>query len=298
MTVKGIDIASYQSATYATEGLAFVVVKCTEGTDYVNPKYTAQVAHARAESLVVGHYHFVRPGNMAAQLAHFLAHADIRPGDFVGFDWEDTGVSGADKDTWIKAAQGKQPGQRVILYCNRDFWLNRDHTSFCGDGLWIADPDVTAGHPRVQHAWTFHQYSSSGGIDHDLGNFASKAALQAWAAKGAPPKPPVPKPPTPKPPVKPHVDLSNLIAAAKADPKAKQGHTTHAADVRLVEAALRAEGLLASKYAGDGSFGTTTLTAYAAWQRHLGYKGADANGIPGKASLTKLGAQHGFTVVA
>ena len=96
----------------------------------------------------------------------------------------------------------------------------------------------------------------------------------------------------------PHVDLSNLIAAAKTDPKAKQGHQTHAADVRLVEAALKAEGLLASQYANDGSFGTTTVTAYAAWQRRLGYSGHDADGIPGNASLTALGHKHGFTVIA
>ncbi|MBP0456260.1 peptidoglycan-binding protein [Streptomyces bomunensis] len=94
------------------------------------------------------------------------------------------------------------------------------------------------------------------------------------------------------------VDLSNVIAAARKDPGAAQGHQTHAADVRVVEAALKAEGLLSATYASDGSFGTTTVTAYAAWQRHLGYHGADADGIPGKASLAKLGKAHGFTVKA
>jgi hypothetical protein len=58
-------------------------------------------------------------------------------------------------------------------------------------------------------------------------------------------------------------------------------------------------GYLATTYAGDGSFGSTTVTAYGKWQRHLGYTGADANGVPGKTSLTKLGQQTGlFTVVA
>jgi hypothetical protein len=111
------------------------------------------------------------------------------------------------------------------------------------------------------------------------------------------PRPSAPhKPPAPKPGSKPHVSLSHLIAAAKADPKAKQGHTTHPTDVRIVEAALKAEGYLPSKYAGDGSFGSTTVLAYAAYQRHLGYVGAAADGIPGKTSLTKLGQKHGFTV--
>lgn len=104
--------------------------------------------------------------------------------------------------------------------------------------------------------------------------------------------------PRPSAPQKPHVSLSHLVAAARTDPKAKQGHTTHPTDVRIVEAALKAEGYLPSKYAGDGSFGSKTVLAYAAYQRHLGYVGAAADGIPGKTSLTKLGARHGFTVVA
>lgn len=97
---------------------------------------------------------------------------------------------------------------------------------------------------------------------------------------------------------KPKVDLSRLVGAAKADPTAKQGHVTYMAGTNLVEAALVKAGYLAKTYAGDGSFGTTTITAYAKWQHHLGYTGTDANGIPGKISLSKLGDKTGlFTVV-
>jgi hypothetical protein len=99
-----------------------------------------------------------------------------------------------------------------------------------------------------------------------------------------------------KPPVKPVVDLSEVIRAAKLDPKAAQGHQTYPAGVKLVEAALKAEGFLAAKYAGDGSYGTTTIEAYKKWQKSLGYSGKDADGIPGTTSLTRLGARHGFNV--
>ncbi|MGW1039901.1 peptidoglycan recognition protein family protein [Streptomyces sp. NPDC002547] len=95
---------------------------------------------------------------------------------------------------------------------------------------------------------------------------------------------------------RPVVDLSNVIAAAKRDPGLKQGGTTHAADVRIVEAALKAEGLLSAAYASDGSFGSLTVAAYAAWQRRCGWTGKDADGIPGEASLKKLGARRGFDV--
>ena len=97
--------------------------------------------------------------------------------------------------------------------------------------------------------------------------------------------------PTPKRPV---VDLSQLRAAARSNPPASGQPVTYAG-VRTVEAALVDEGLLAKAYS-DGHFGTTTVQAYAAWQRHLGYRGADADGIPGKTSLAKLGARHGFDV--
>jgi hypothetical protein len=199
MTVNGIDIASYQSATYSTTGLGFVMIKVTEGTGYTNPLYIAQLVHARAENLVPGHYHFVRPGNMTAQADYFLQHAQIHPGDLITLDWEDGGVSGADKDAWIKYVQAKRPHNRVLLYCNRDFWLNRDHTSFAGDGLWIADPNSAAGHPNVQHAWIMHQYSSAGGLDRDVADFPDQAALRAWAVKGAAPTPPPVTHPAPPP---------------------------------------------------------------------------------------------------
>jgi len=183
VTIKGIDVASYQSTAYNTSGLAFVFVKATEGTTYFNPKYADQVAHGRKSGLTVGHYLFQRPGGVKAQANYFAAHAAVKPGDMVAVDWEDSGVTCAAKDSMIKALQTKYPKSRVVLYCNRDFWLSRDTTSFCGDGLWIADPGAPAGSPRVKHPWTFHQYGISG-ADLDVGNFASRAALDAWATKG------------------------------------------------------------------------------------------------------------------
>lgn len=186
MTVNGIDIASYQSTDYDVTGLAFVAIKATEGRSYVNPKHAAQVAYARAHGLVVAHYHFARPGSVGDQVAYFLQHAAPQSGDVLALDWEDPAVSDEWKDAWINAARAGTPGHRVVLYCNRDFWLVRDRTGGCGDGLWIADPDAPAGHPRVQHPWLIHQYSDAGGLDRDIANFPSLAALRAWAAGTTP----------------------------------------------------------------------------------------------------------------
>ncbi|MEU1778700.1 peptidoglycan-binding domain-containing protein [Streptomyces abikoensis] len=93
----------------------------------------------------------------------------------------------------------------------------------------------------------------------------------------------------------PDVSLANVIAAAGTDPDAPQGATTHRDDVLVVERALRAEGLLAAEWL-DGSFGTSTRDAYAEWQSRCGYEGDDADGVPGRTTLEKLGAEHGFRV--
>jgi hypothetical protein len=105
--------------------------------------------------------------------------------------------------------------------------------------------------------------------------------------------------PTPAP-VRPTVSLAKIIEAARLDGPRPQGGTTPGAaePVKLVEFALAEEGLLAWAWAGDGSFGTKTITAYSAWQRRCGYTGRDADGIPGRDSLTRLGTAHGYQVIA
>jgi hypothetical protein len=106
----------------------------------------------------------------------------------------------------------------------------------------------------------------------------------------APPKPPVaqkPKPPAkkpapPKPPAKPVVRLIDV------QPRKKNQ------SVGIVQKALQKEVGLAPQ--ATSTFNAATKAAYAKWQTKLGFKGADADGIPGRVSLTKLGRKHGFTV--
>lgn len=96
------------------------------------------------------------------------------------------------------------------------------------------------------------------------------------------------QPDKPKPVVPPAVSLKAVIAASTKDPSRPQGGTTAGAkdDVLLVERALVRVGLLAQAYV-DGSFGTKSREAYAAWQKRSGV-GGPYDGIPGIASLVKL----------
>ncbi|HEX2298602.1 MAG TPA: peptidoglycan-binding protein [Pseudonocardiaceae bacterium] len=87
------------------------------------------------------------------------------------------------------------------------------------------------------------------------------------------------------------VDMELVLLACQVDPpKAGTGLTAGCGPhVLPVEQALQAKGLLAAAQS-DGHYGTSTLDAYAAWQRSLGFSGLDANGVPGRTSLTQLGS--------
>ncbi|MEU6348189.1 N-acetylmuramoyl-L-alanine amidase [Streptomyces sp. NPDC047072] len=170
--------------------------------------------------------------------------------------------------------------------------------------LWAAA--ICRAHGWSEKSIAGHKEVQPGKIDpsFDMDDFRDEVKKQLATTPGKagstkPTKPVTTKPVTTKPASKPRVDLSRLVSAAKSDPKAKQGHVTYMAGTNLTEAALVKLGYLAKSYAGDGSFGSKTVAAYAKWQKHLGYTGDDANGIPGKISLSKLGDATGlFTVVA
>lgn len=89
----------------------------------------------------------------------------------------------------------------------------------------------------------------------------------------------------------PSVDMEATVKAAQIDPRRADDTLTPGAkeSVLLVERALRDRNLLDDRWV-DGYFGTSTIAAYAKYQTSLGYTGLDANGLPGKTSLTELGA--------
>lgn len=181
--LRGIDVSGYQSSTYSTEGVSFVFVKATEGRTYVNPKLSAQTKRARDAGCVVGFYHFLWPGNLTAQAEYFVSKAPEKAGDILAVDWETTGdgthASNAEKDRFIRKVKELRPNNRVVLYANRNYWLNVDTTSYAGDGLWIADY-VTAGKPRIQAKWRFHQYTDDP-LDKNVAQFDTLADLREWA---------------------------------------------------------------------------------------------------------------------
>jgi GH25 family lysozyme M1 (1,4-beta-N-acetylmuramidase) len=185
--IYGVDVSSWQPEAFPLEidGVAvdFAIIKVSEGDLYINPKWQAQRDHARRNGLSVGYYHFARQGNLLFQAERFLAIAQPATGEHLWLDWEDTQVTCYEKDEWIRHLKGNAPQHRVGLYCNQDFWLNRDVSNFVGDGLWIAHHGTPAGMPDTDDSpWAIHQYSTGGGIDHNVAQSASRQEMKDWAS--------------------------------------------------------------------------------------------------------------------
>ncbi|AGS73933.1 glycoside hydrolase family 25 protein [Streptomyces collinus] len=185
MLTYGLDVSGEQSEDLpgSVAGVSFAFVKATEGHTYVSPVQKAQAASARKAGRTVGFYHFLWPGNISAQAEWFVTQCASVPGDILAVDWETTEAgtyaSNKEKDAFLAAVKRLRPNHRIVLYCNTDFWFHHDSTSACGDGLWIADY-TSAGRPRIEHPWKFHQYADGPSYDRDVYN-GSAAQLHDWA---------------------------------------------------------------------------------------------------------------------
>ena len=79
----GIDVSHHQGiidwgeVRYSQPDLVFVYIKCSEGKDYVDPKFQFNANHAAAQGFRVGAYHFFRMTSGAQeQFNHFKKQMD------------------------------------------------------------------------------------------------------------------------------------------------------------------------------------------------------------------------------
>lgn len=91
----------------------------------------------------------------------------------------------------------------------------------------------------------------------------------------------------------PVVDMGAVTTAAFVEGyRGNQPSLGDDASTKLIQRALTAKGYPVTI---DGRYSRATTTAYIKYQKSIGYRGIDANGIPGPGSLAKLG-QGRFTV--
>ncbi|KAI2634510.1 glycoside hydrolase family 25 protein [Xylaria nigripes] len=134
--VQGFDISHYQpSVDFAGAygaGARFVIIKATEGTTFLDPKFSSHYTGATSAGLIRGGYHFAHldTSSGATQATYFLAHGGGWTSDGITLpgmlDLEGSCVlSTSETVAWIKdfsdTYQAKT-GVYPLLYTNPSWW--------------------------------------------------------------------------------------------------------------------------------------------------------------------------------
>lgn len=215
MTLKGIDIASYQKNLNCENIDAdFVIIKATQGTSYVNPYCDMHYQQSVRAGQLQGVYHYAEGGDPQAEAAFFLKNVEgyIHKA-ILCLDWESQhNARWGNKDAeWVKAfCDYVYDNVQVhpIVYVQASA-MSRLACEIGDCGMWIAqyassEPTGYQEHPWNEDAYlcAIRQYSSHGriyGYDGDLDLDIAYMDDAAWHKYANPSGETKPVKPTPAP---------------------------------------------------------------------------------------------------
>ena len=204
--MNGIDISGYQAELNA--GIVpsdFVIIKATEGTNYINPTWEEQAGQVIQTNKLLGFYHFASVGNPIAEADFFISVVK----DYIGkavlvLDFEAGAIN-----AWgnvgarqflnrVKEKTGVYPMIYMSAEVTRQFnWSTISNTN----PLWVAqyasmNPTGYQSEPwtdgKGYGAWSsaaIHQYSSAGSLANWNGNLDINLAYinaNQWKALASP----------------------------------------------------------------------------------------------------------------
>ncbi len=174
MALNGIDISNWQAGiNLAAVNADFVIIKATEGTNYISPDWPRQYQQAKNSGKLLGLYHFANGGNVQAEADFFLKTIGR---DKIGeailvLDWEkdNNPTFGVNDYNWVKhwcgyvqSATGIQP----VIYVMQSAMRAVENAGY---PLWIAQyaNNIPTGYqaaPWNEGAYNclMRQYSSAG----------------------------------------------------------------------------------------------------------------------------------------
>ena len=174
MALNGIDISSWQSGiNLAVVPCDFVVIKATEGINYVNPDYMRAYEQAKTVGKCLGIYHYANGGNIQSEADYFLANVGNRLGEAILIlDWEagNNASFGSCDYAWCKGWLDyvyEKTGVHPILYCSQSIAYKFDNIGNYGLCMaQYADNDPTgyqdAPWNEGEYTCAIRQYTSCG----------------------------------------------------------------------------------------------------------------------------------------
>lgn len=207
MALNGIDIASYQSGIVPAKLTTtdFVIVKFTQGIDYLNPYADRQYSQSKAAGKLLGAYHYAEGRDAKAEAQYFVRSLVNRVGECIlALDWEGnqnakfgTGQDVAWCLAWLNEVY-RLTGVRPFIYMSKSVCRGHNWSPVAGQyPLWCAQYGSNAATDYQNSPWTdangfgawksdtIRQYSSKGRITGYSANIdIDKAYLTAeqWRA--------------------------------------------------------------------------------------------------------------------
>ena len=108
-TVKGVDVSHFDGAidwaAARRDGVAFAIIKATEGTSFVDNHFATNWTNTRANGIIHGAYHFFRPKSDPVAQADFFVQVAGSPksGDLPPVILQSTGRS-VDETSWKRSS--------------------------------------------------------------------------------------------------------------------------------------------------------------------------------------------------
>lgn len=169
-----IDLSHYQPhvdlLAAKRDGILGVIHKATEGTGWSDGLYKARKANCEPLGLAFAAYHFLKPGNIAQQAAHFLQFADPPRGGRVFIDYEDSGLKLGDLKEMILSLEALDDELQIGIYGGA---LLKQHVgtaklTWLGEyPLWLAqytDKGEETWPTATWRYWSLWQYTDSADV--------------------------------------------------------------------------------------------------------------------------------------
>jgi lysozyme len=186
---KVIDISHHNTVedvnAVKMAGVLGVIHKATEGTGYVDPNYAPR--KNLFAGLLWGAYHFVHPGQIEAQVDHFLQVTGLHDDMLYALDWEtsSTGVANQQEATaFLKLLEAKTGRKGVVYSGNVAKEKIKGADDYIGSHrLWLAQYSAL---PKVQKSWKtwwLWQYSDGevGPEPHGCPGVSGYVDTNSWA---------------------------------------------------------------------------------------------------------------------
>jgi len=183
----GTDVSHWQGTInwgkVKSAGYDFAVIKCSEGTNFLDPMFSQNKSQARKAGVLCGFYHFARAYDPKDEADYFIKNVgEMKEGEFLVLDWE---VEHGNPVSWCKKFLDRcfaKTGIKPMIYMSESRVKRFDWKEIVkGDyGLWVAKYASSKVYIPVSLSpkpnpgiWGFYalwQFSSKGKVDGISGN--------------------------------------------------------------------------------------------------------------------------------